>query len=283
MVDTFVKQLDGCDFPVNGIVPSGGFNCTCAVEAMWLFRASRGTVHETSCDVRRLTGDHVDGTNLTQMEAVSHHFGITGGVVYKPATSALFTQLIATGRYGAHLQGSYSALRGTRYDCFFGNFRGNHDWYVSGPGSRAGTWRVGDPGADGRHHGLVAAPDGYQDIPISTMLIAASRLDVGGHQLGAGKVYAYLTPPDAFPATSHSKAAVTVATSLWNDTTKRWVFNGPNRLAVGTKLEIRGRQFPKGGVACYPVTDGTYALANHTSKYAGYYVPVSHVKVLGRI
>ena len=267
VVDIFVRQLDGCTYVY------GGLNCTCAVHAMWMFRASQGRVNVTACSVRRETGDKSGGTHLGQMEPISRAHGITGGVVYRPIAATTLVDLLETGRYGAHVQGSYSAFAGTQYDCFPG-FRGNHDWYVSGP-STGSTWRVGDPGADGRRAGI---PKGYQDIPIALMLRAAALLDVGGRTLGTGKVYAYITPPDPAKPSDHYGALTTRGTPLWNDSTQRWVYNGTNNIPKGTKLELRGKQFPKGGTATYPVTCGSYAC-----NYPGYYVPVANVKLGGKV
>lgn len=272
VVEVFVKQLDGCSY-----MP-GGFNCTAASGAMAAYRGSQGRVHLTSCQVRTETGDRSGGTNLTQIDAVLRHHGVVGKI-YRPITAALLTDLIETGKYGVIIQVLYAPLSGTPYDCWSGRFKGNHAMYISGPGARAGTWRVADPGADGRRAGI---PRGYQDIPIALMLTAAARLDIGGRPLGAGKVYAYLTPPDPKPTTpTPHRASITIArTSLWNDQTKRWTYNGPNALPTGTRLEVRGRQFPKGGQRCYPVTAGTYSDQHGTSKYAGYYVPVKNVRIL---
>jgi hypothetical protein len=265
--EIFVKQLDGC-----GYMP-GGFNCTCASDAMWLYRASQGRIHTGSCAIRTATGDRSGGTNLSQVEAVNEKLGVTGGKIYRPMTDDLFAQLIGTGRYGAIIQVSYAPLSGTKYDAWSGRFKGNHAMYVSRPGDKAGTWRVADPGADGRRAGI---PLGYQDIPTTLMLQAAARLDIGGRVLGTGKVYAYFTPPDPVTVPSpHHGAVVTHATSLWNDVTKRWTFNGPNQIKVGTKLEIRSKRFPKGGVSCYPVTQGSYA-----DNYPGYYVPAKNVRIV---
>jgi len=269
MVDIFVKQLDGCSYV------SGGLNCTCACHAMWLYRASQGKIKLSACAVRAKTGDRSGGTHLGQMEAISKSYGITAGRVYRPISTASAKSLILTGRYGTHWQGSYSVFADTPYDCFRGRFRGNHDWYVSGPGTKAGTYRVADPGADGRASGI---PSGYQDIPISLMEAAAARLDLGGRMLGSGLVYAYFTPPDPVPTAPHYASTVTRATALWNDATQRWTFNGTAAIKVGTKLEVRAKQFPKGGVATYPVTCGTYAC-----NYPGYYVPVKNVKLGGRV
>ncbi len=266
--EIFVKQLDGCTF-----MP-GGFNCTCASDAMWLYRASQGRVHTTSCAVRTATGDRSGGTNLTQVDSVNRSkFGVTGGRIYRPISATLLTQMVATGRYGFIIQVLYAPLSGTKYDCWGGNFNGNHAMYISGPGAAAGTWRVADPGADGRRGQI---PRGYQDIPAALMLQAAARLDIGGRSLGSGKAYVYVTPADPVTVpTPHRGAVVTKPTQLWNDQTKRWAFNGVNNIKVGTKLEIRSRQFPKGGQACYPVTSGSYA-----SNYPGYYVPVKNVRIV---
>lgn len=263
-----MKQLDGCTYV------SGGLNCTCAVHAMWMFRSSQGRVNMTSCAVRRETGDKSGGTHLGQMEPISRAHGITGGKVYRPIAATTLTSLLETGRYGAHVQGSYRAISRTPYDCFQGSFNGNHDWYVSGP-STGSTWRTADPGADGRRQGI---PQGYQDIPIALLIKAAGMLDIGGRQLGQGRVYAYITPPDPLPPVAHYAGVVTRPTPLWNDQTKRWVYNGANNIPKGTKLELRGKQYPKGGTATYPVTCGSYAC-----NYPGYYVPVANASIGGKL
>jgi len=268
MVDTFVTQFDGCNYLVDG-KPSGGKNCTMAVEAMFLYRASGGKIVVTSCQCRMRSGDRSGGTHLGQAEEISKQYGITAGRVYRPLSTASARSLLETGRYGTHWNGSNSAMIGTPYDNSGGRFRGNHDWWVSGMGTEAATYRVADPQ---RKHG-------YQDIPISLMEKAASRLDVSDitepyRPLGAGKVYCYFTPPDELPPVNHQKAVVTRTTQLWNDQGGYWVYKVP----VNTKLEVRGRQFPKGGVATYPVTCGTYAC-----NYPGYYVPVKNVKLGGRV
>jgi len=272
MVDVFVKQLDGCTY-----VP-GGSNCNCAAEAMWLYRATAGKIHLTSCAVRQRTGDRSGGTNLNQMEQVSISLGVTGGRRYQPIQWTTLESLIRTGRYGVNLSIHYSVIAPTKHDCFDNGFFGNHAYYVSGMGTVAGTFRVGDPGADGRRSGI---PSGYQDIPISLVRTAAGKLNLatsGYRALGLGLAYAYITPPDPLPPVNHEKAVVIKTTQLWNDQTKRWVYNGPNAIKVGTLLEVRGRQFVKDGQATYPVTCGTYAC-----NYPGYYVPVKAVKLGGNV
>lgn len=71
-------------------------------------------------------------------------------------------------------------------------------------------------------------------------------------------------------------AKVTSATSLWNEQTHRWVYNGSNALKAGTMLVVRGAQYKKDGVACYPVVGPTpYVPA--------YYVPVKNVTMVTRL
>jgi hypothetical protein len=206
-LERFVTQFDGCTYV------SGGLSCTCAVEAMWLFRASQGKIVTTSCAVRRETHDTVGGTNLRQAEAVSKLHGIANGMVYQPTDVARIFDLVETGRYGSHFQLSYAPFVGTPYDRFGGRFRGGHDVYLSRRGSAAGTLRVGDPGAKG-----------FADIPKTLLALAAGRLDFGGgvtlnDEAGGGKAYAYVTPAD--PATPETLyhwfiQAKTPRTVVWN-------------------------------------------------------------------
>jgi hypothetical protein len=262
--ELFVKQLDGCTYHAQGD------NCTCACEAMWLFRASQGKIKTTSCAVRTKTQDRVDGTNLGQMEIVSLAAGIDGGRVYRPAGWDTLTTAIASRRYGSHLNIRYRKLSGTRYDCFHGAFKGNHDLFISGPGRLSGTWRVGDPGADGRRE---TTPDGFQDIPVSLLKACAGDLDLGGHPLGFGRAYIYLTPPD--PRTTASPkvhATVIHPTSVWNDGTKRWVYGGANAIKIGTPLICRTATYVKGNVACYPIDPSS-------PNYPRYFVPKVNVKL----
>lgn len=288
MVDTFVKQLDGCSYLVNG-VPSGGFNCTCAAHAMWLFRASGGKIKITSCFCRMLTGDRSGGTHLGQMEAVSKRYGITDGRVYRPISTTTLKQLAATKRYGFHLNVHYSVISGGIYDCFKNRFHGNHDFYISGPGTKAGTWRAADPGADGRAPGIHT---GFADYPIDLLLRAAAALDVSDpdepyRALGSGRAYVYLTPPDPIPPSNHYRATISKPTALWNDLSQRWVYS-TDKIDDGQVIEVRGKQFPKGGVATYPVTTGPCSngdvrqVDGDVINIAGYYVPVKSVILGGR-
>ena len=266
--EIFVKQLDGCTYV------SGGQNCTCASEAMWLYRASQGKIHTSACAVRKLTNDKSAGTNLGQMEQVSINYGITAGRVYRPASWETIESVMASNRYGMILQISYRSISGTAYDCFSGRFKGNHAYFVSGKGAKAGTWRVGDPGADGRRSGI---PNGYQDIPVSLLKRAAGYLDLGGTTLGYGKAYAYVTPPDPSASSPKYHAQVTTTTSLWNNGTKKWVYSvsSGNGVPVGTQLIVRGANYTFDGVVCYPID----ASSPH---YPNYYVPKAHVKLGAR-
>lgn len=187
----FVKQLDGCTYV------SGGLNCTCACHAMWLYRASQGRINITACTCRKITGDTVGGTRLTQMREVSLQYGIPGGALWLPGEFDELRRLILTGRYGSHVNVGYRPLANTDYDCFDGNFTGAHDLYITS--GTANYARIGDPGADGRR---ATVPEGWQDIPWDLLERAAGALPLttGGATLtqehGAGKVFAYLTPAD---------------------------------------------------------------------------------------
>lgn len=81
---------------------------------------------------------------------------------------------------------------------------------------------------------------------------------------------AIFRPAPVVTPAPHFAATVTTPTNLWNDKYHRWVYNGTNRVKVGTRLVIRGAQYAKDGVKCYPIVGPLYA---------GYYVPVAHVKV----
>src|SRR6478752_139636 len=195
VAEIFVKQLDGCAYH------SGGENCTCACEAMWLYRASQKAIHTTACHVRELSGDTDGGTRLEQMQTVSQHYNITGGALYRPTLATTLQAMVVSGRYGAIIDIDYSPLAGSRYDCFDGNFRGSHALYLS-TGTPT-TVHYADPGADGRRDSI---PSGYQDAPWSLLVKAAGLLDLGGQTLtqkyGPGHVYAYVTPADpVFPST----------------------------------------------------------------------------------
>lgn len=207
--ERFVKQLDGCTYC------SGGLNCSCACEAMWLYRASQGRIKTTACAVRRATGDRVEGTNLEQMANVSASRGLTG-TLYRPATFRKVRQLVQTGRYGAIIQVGYSAIAGTDYDCFGGSFRGGHAMYLSRGTDKYG--HVADPGADGRRPTI---PEGYQDIPWALLENAAGHLPLNDSGLtladahGSGFVYAYLTPADPILATSRFLVSIGGYTTLY--------------------------------------------------------------------
>lgn len=179
--EKFFTQFDGCTYP-----PGGGYNCTCASHAAWLYRASQGKIITSACAVRRETGDTVGGTNLLQMQQVSIRHGITTGRLFQPIDFDTLIRYVQTGRYGSHLNISYAPVVGKPQDAFHGGFRGNHDIFLSRAGATAGTIRVGDPGAKA-----------YADWPISLLKTAAARLDLGnGDTLGYSNAYAYLTPGD---------------------------------------------------------------------------------------
>lgn len=167
-----------------------GLNCTCAVERMWLYRASQGKIDVSVCHIRDLTNDCIGGTNLRQVEEVSHLYGITGGQVYQPVDIDVIFGLVESGRYGSHLNISYQPVARGPHDAFGGRFTGNHDIFLSKAGATTGTIRTGDPGSSA-----------YHDWPMTLLREAAGLLELSpgvtlNDEAGRGKCYAYVTPPD---------------------------------------------------------------------------------------
>lgn len=277
MTDIFTPQLSPDCTVICGTtrVQTNGLNCTCACHRSWLYRATHGRVNTSACHVRDLTNDCTGGNTLDQMVAVSQHYGVSGGRLYRPGNPTTILGLVRSRRYATHWQIHYSVIRPTSHDASRHAFGGNHDVLLVGPGARTGTTRVMDPLADGRYTGC---PDGFADWPDSLLVAAAAALDVRARPsdpykaLGTGRVYAYVTPADEVAAAPHYRATVTTATALWNDATKRWTFNGTNALKKGTLLEVRGAGYAKGGVRCYPVV-------GPAPYQPSYYVPVSKVKL----
>lgn len=264
--ERFVKQLDGCS--LCGGKSMGGLDCTCAAEAMWLFRASQGRVTTTACHVRDLTDDCVSGTNLEQMEKVSAHYGLMGGMLYRPTTFDRIADLVRGGRFGAIIQIDYSPLVGTRFDCFGGGFRDAHALYLSGGTTYSG--HAADPGADGRRTGI---PHGYQDYPWSLLRNAAGMLQLGNgetvnSEFGAGRVYAYLTPADPVVSTTHYRVTITGPTRLYE--TPNGVKDGS--VSVATYICTRSKV---AGLWWYRILP-TAATANH----GRYFKPTRYTKVV---
>lgn len=249
----FVPQLDGCTYH------AGGDNCSCATEAMWLFRASQGKIRTTSCHVRELTGDKVAGTNLDEMVDVSAHYGITNGVLWKPSRFDDVRHAVVYGRRGSHLQLDYSPIAASPYDCFSGRFFGGHDVYLdSGDDTHA---VVGDPGADGRRPGI---PTGYQQIPWTLLAKAAGMLVINtagqtmNDRYGPGHAFAYLTPADPVPAYVSVNVVIHGATPLYDKP-----FGARVRAVRSASYRCQARQYQ--GVWWYRIisrSDGTLA-ANH--------------------
>lgn len=96
-----------------------------------------------------------------------------------------------------------------------------------------------------------------------------------------GRLFVGLTairPKLNAPAPTYS-VTIIQPTSLWNETTKRWVFNGTNRLTEARVpgMTVRGAGYVKSGVLCYPVNGPTtYGAGN-------YFVPKVNVQLGARI
>jgi len=107
-------------------------------------------------------------------------------------------------------------------------------------------------------------------VPQSAVRPAAEALALRARGT-AGSLFVGLTAsrPAVGTAAPHYHATVIHATKLWNDSTKRWVY----QLAVGATLIVRGAKYVKGGKSCYPIVAGT--------QYGGYWAPAASVKLGG--
>jgi hypothetical protein len=162
---TPVIQLDGS--------PYQGRNCGCAVAADLIRDQTCNRLSPTAAQVRTKirtsSGAQFTGAlSITQIHAV-----VTN--TYKQDASLAFgisfanlEALMRTGK-GAVISIDYGPLRGTAYDCFRGQFGGEHYGWVDKRNAN-GTWRWADPGADGRSPGV---PKGYQAIPDALLRKAA--------------------------------------------------------------------------------------------------------------
>lgn len=186
VAELLIPQLDGSAF--------AGQNCVAASSAMWLYRASNGKTHTTGAHIRALSGDTKGGLELRQVKAINDiHYEQVG-----PLFNGDFDRLDAlSDARGFILLGRYKVLAGGVHDCFRGNFFGNHAVYVS-KRNADGTWRVGDPGADGRYSGC---PDGFQTFSNTILREFAGTLLSGlpphTTPIGLGQCNAYLTPHDS--------------------------------------------------------------------------------------
>ncbi len=184
-----VFQLDGG--------PEEGNNCVAASDAMLLDRSSGGRIRVSGSHVRAQTGDWSGGLTLDEVRYVDN---ADYGIPTSQDNSHDWADLPrASAHRGFILLIRYEVLVGTQFDCFKGNFSGNHAIWVNNrnPG---GSWHACDPGADGRawkpHHPV---PRGYMDYPDSLLRKAAGLLvtDFAGHRLGAGQAQVLFSTPDA--------------------------------------------------------------------------------------
>lgn len=134
---------------INGTDSLGNISCTCYAGAMAGDYHTCGATKPTGRAVRLRTHDNVGGTTLLQVDTALND-GWNINLDTRIGSSRLswdeFVAEINKGK-GAILQGSYSAIHGTK---FAGdtNFQGNHAVFVP-PG-----WGVMDPLADGRRAGI---------------------------------------------------------------------------------------------------------------------------------
>lgn len=160
-----VNQLDGSI--------DAGRNCGCAVAAMAVEQATCNRARPTAAQVRT----HVknpDGSIYHGPLSINQIRDVVVGtykqhveVRYGMALSA-FSATISSGRGGV-IAIDYSPFVGTRFDCFRGQFGGDHFLWAADR-NPDGTWKIADPGADGRAPGI---PRGYQAIPDALIRRAA--------------------------------------------------------------------------------------------------------------
>lgn len=244
----------------------------------------------TPCHVRALTGDTSGGTMVSQnATAVLGAYGVK--VEVKVGSNVAPTSYVTSRLHDGHpiaVQGNASALIGTAFRCTDGPV--NHcvlllrgkGWTIVN-----GFWRpthglVYDPAADGRKVGWGTAATSPDWWPWDLVMKFAAALrpwgDNDSRLLGSNKWYCGIFPQIPSGSAPHFQGTTIHRTSLWNDTTKQWVYNGANEVNVGVHLEVRGARYVKGAVSCYPITTGSWA-----TRYGGgnYYVPAANVKLGG--
>jgi hypothetical protein len=192
-----------------------GSNCTPASGAMGGFTQTNGKRDLSPDTVRKATGDTSGGTNLDQIKFALARLGIAGWWgPYRGMSIQSFWNNLRINHRAAVVQGASSATRGTKYQGSE-TFGGNHAWaIIQGRGwfKPAGSTQylptdllVGDPLCNGRRPGIAK---GFQWIPRRYVVEFFRRLDIGGRQLGYGKVYALLTK-DTWPHYHLKYGAVT--------------------------------------------------------------------------
>lgn len=189
-----VPQLDGG--------PYQGGDCVAAADAMLIERSTCGAQHPTAKHIRFLTEDTSGGLLLDQVRYVNR---AAYGIVSEQDNSFDITKLPAAMEHrGGIVLFSYGPIAGTKYDCFRGNFHGNHGVWADSYNAVKRTYRIADPGADGRYPGC---PKGYQDYPAALLRKAAGLLvaDDAGNRLGDGNVQVLFSRPDAvLPPPTHT-------------------------------------------------------------------------------
>jgi len=252
-----------------------GYICTLESGAMGLDVVSGGKINVWGGNLIPYCGRSksdiiAHGTNLYNVKKAWAHWGqdkhyeIRAGLTWY----SLLNDLKAG--YWVELQGDYDqfSLASRCQD----SFRGPHAIILGPEFTASGTYILsGDP--------LCKT---FKYLPAKQLRAYAEKLGKQNWSPWRGQIfYARFKPAAGVVVAAHYSAAVSLPTSLWNDGTKKWVYNNPagpadNRVKVGTRLEVRPVHFAKGGVDCYPITSGTFS-----KNYAGYYVPVKNVK-LGR-
>ncbi len=250
-----------------------GYICTLECGAMGLDVVSGGRINVWGGQLIPYTGrtplDIIrKGTNLYNVDRAWHHWGqdldVRNGYNWTSVISNLKSG------YFVILQGDYDQFTyATRCQ---DSFTGGHAVILAPIFSSTGAVLMGDP--------LCKTWKYVSQYELRNYAQKLARQVYGSSWVG--QVFHARIKPATVTA-PHYAGVVTRATSLWNDYTKEWVYKdvaGPadNRIPVGTRLELRGVQFTKGGTRCYVITSGKYS-----KNYSGYYVPVANVKLGSRV
>lgn len=173
-------------------------NCTPTSFAMAINKASLNTKRPTGCDIRRLTGDTVGGTTLSQCAYVARtHYGVTFEVHSGSnlATPAYAAKQLKAGR-GFVLQGNAGALLGTKFRSTNGPV--NHAAYGNDgrgwDGDIPAEVLMFDPAANHRRPNIADSPDWW---PWALVLKFAAALEPNGDgtaRLGPGRWYCAIGP-----------------------------------------------------------------------------------------
>lgn len=176
----------------------GGVSCTAYAGAMFVDSTTGGRYQPSGCAIRRMTGDVVGGTMLTQVaKVIRDEWGIAVSVYTgtNVVTPAYLARQIRAGRR-AIVQGNTQAYEGTKYNVTAGDVNHAETWIEV----RGGTLDeplevlVYDSCADGRRAGIDQGPTWIAWTIAKRFAACLRPAGVGTARLGPGKVYCAIGP-----------------------------------------------------------------------------------------